>query len=254
MNQTQPALQLIGLSKTFGANIAVNQIDLTVPSGSFFGVAGPNGAGKTTLLSMATGLLRPDSGSARIFGIDVWNEPLRAKSLIGVLPDGMAMPERLTGRELLTYLGLLRGLDKTIVEQRTEELLHVLELDQAEETLIIEYSAGMRKKIGLATALLHNPKLLILDEPFEAVDPISAATVKTILKRVVGVGGSVIISSHVMALVEQICDHVAIIAKGQVLVAGSLDQVCGDTSLETVFVHMVGTPVQGEEGLPWLAS
>lgn len=249
-----PALELTGLYKAFNATVAIDHVDLVVPRGSFFGLVGPNGAGKTTSLSMAVGLLRPDKGSAKVFGVDMWTQPLQAKALIGVLPDGMAMPERLTGRELLTYLGLLRGLDKTLVAARADELLKVLELDRAENTLIIEYSAGMRKKIGLATALLHNPKLLVLDEPFEAVDPVSAATVRAILQRFVAAGGSVIISSHVMALVEQICDHVAIMAQGRVLASGSLDAVRHNERLEDVFVRLVGARVYGQEGLSWLVS
>ncbi len=253
-NESTPALELIGLSKTFGETVAADRVNLSVPHGSFFGLVGPNGAGKTTTLSMAVGLLRPDAGSARIFGVDMWAEPSRAKALIGVLPDGMALPERLTGREALTYLGLLRGLDEKTVAHRAGELLAVLELADAEKTLLIQYSAGMRKKIGLALALLHSPRLLILDEPFEAVDPISVSTIKTILQRFVASGGSVIMSSHVMPLVEQICDHVAILAKGRVIAAGAVDQVRGDQSLEAVFVELVGARVSGEEGLSWLAS
>jgi ABC-type uncharacterized transport system ATPase subunit len=145
-----PALQLEGLLKRFGDTTAVDHVDLTVPRGSFFGLVGPNGAGKTTSLSMAVGLLRPDAGSARIFGVDVWADPVRAKRLIGVLPDGMALPERLTGRELLTYLGLLRGLDEATVARRAQQLLEVLELDEVERAVVIDYSAGMRKKITLA--------------------------------------------------------------------------------------------------------
>src|SRR5215469_16068134 len=192
------ALQLVGLHKVFGDTVAVDHVDVTVPRGSFFGLVGPNGAGKTTLLSMAVGLLRPTAGRSQVFGVDVWAAPIRAKALIGVLPDGLAMPERLTGRELLTFLGHLRGLDPDTVAQRTEELLHVMGLTEAERTLVIDYSTGMRKKIGLATALLHAPKLLVLDEPFEAVDPVSAATLKTILQRFVAAGGTVVLSSHVM--------------------------------------------------------
>src|SRR5690242_18815173 len=146
------ALEITSLAKKFGENVAVDRVDLTVPKGSFYGLVGQNGAGKTTTLSMAVGLLRPDSGTARIFGEDVWSDPARAKQLVGVLPDGLAMPERLTGREVLTYLGLLRGLGKEVVAGRAEELLSVLELKEAEKTLVIEYSTGMRKKIGLATA------------------------------------------------------------------------------------------------------
>lgn len=249
-----PALEFSKLYKKFGENTAVDRIDLVVPPGSFFGLVGPNGAGKTTSLSMATGLLRPDGGSARIFGHDVWEDPIRAKELIGVLPDGMALPDRLTGREVLTYLGLLRGMPRDVVDQRVDELINVLELDAAETTVVVDYSTGMRKKITLATALLHGPKLLLLDEPFEAVDPVSASTIRTILQRFVRSGGSVIFSSHVMALVEQLCDHVAVIAKGRVEAFGALDDVRGGQSLEDAFVHIVGARTSGEEGLSWLAS
>jgi ABC-2 type transport system ATP-binding protein len=250
-----PALQLAGLLKRFGETTAVDHVDLTVPRGSFFGLVGPNGAGKTTSLSMAVGLLRPDGGSARIFGVDVWADPVEAKRLIGVLPDGMALPERLTGRELLTYLGQLRGLDRATVAQRTQELLEVLELDEAERTVVIDYSAGMRKKITLATALLHTPRLLVLDEPFEAIDPVSAATIRAILRRFVDAGGSVVISSHVMALVEQLCDRVGVIARGRLVASGTLDQVRGDDgSLDDAFVRLVGARVDPTGGLAWLTS
>ncbi|GHO78362.1 ABC transporter ATP-binding protein [Ktedonobacter sp. SOSP1-85] len=248
-----PALQLTALSKTFSETIAVDSLDLSVPAGSFFGLVGPNGAGKTTALSMAVGLLRPDTGTARIFGIDIWKEPTQAKKLIGVLPDGLSMPERLTGREILTYFGLLRGLSASAVAQRAEELLSVLELTNAEQTLVIDYSTGMRKKIGLATALLHNPRLLILDEPLEAVDPLSASTIKSLLKRFVASGGSVIFSSHVMALVEQLCDQVAVIASGRVIASGSLEQVRDGMTLEDRFIQLVGTRHKGDEELSWLA-
>jgi ABC-2 type transport system ATP-binding protein len=249
-----PALQIIGLHKAFGETIAAQHVDLSVPHGSFFGLVGPNGAGKTTLLSMAVGLLRPDHGTSRVFGADVWSQPLRAKQLMGVLPDGLAMPERLTGRELLTFLGQLRELDPGTVAQRTEELLRVMELIDAERTLVIDYSTGMRKKIGLAAALLHGPRLLVLDEPFEAVDPVSAASLKRILQRFVASGGSVVLSSHVMALVEQLCDTVAVMARGAVVAAGPLEQVRDGRSLEETFVRLVGVQVGGAEGLSWLAS
>ena len=203
---------------------------------------------------MAVGLLRPDGGTVRIFGHDVWADPVGAKTLIGVLPDGMALPDRLTGREILRYLGLLRGMPRDVVEQRAGELLQVLELDQAESTAVVDYSTGMRKKITLATALLHSPKLLLLDEPFEAVDPVSAATIRTILQRFVAAGGSLIFSSHVMALVERLCDHMAVIAKGKVVATGSLDEVRGGQSLEDAFVDIVGARTGGAEGLAWLAS
>jgi ABC-2 type transport system ATP-binding protein len=249
-----PALEIQGLYKRFGATVAVDDLWLSVPRGSFFGLVGPNGAGKTTSLSMAVGLLRPDAGEVRIFGLDVWRDPVRAKELVGVLPDGLSLPERLTGRELLTYTALLRGLDRATAAERAAELLGVLELAEAERTLVIDYSAGMRKKIGLATALIHAPKLLVLDEPFEAVDPVSASTIRTILARFVAAGGAVVLSSHVMELVEKLCDHVAVITRGRVVASGAVADVRGGGSLEQAFVHLVGGRTGGTEGLSWLAS
>jgi ABC-2 type transport system ATP-binding protein len=254
MTTTTPALAISGLTKRFGETTAVDAVDLTVPAGSFFGLVGPNGAGKTTALSMAVGLLRPDAGTARVFGTDVWADPVAAKRLVGVLPDGLAMTERLTGREMLTYLGRLHGIPRDVLERRIDELLAVLDLERAHRTLVLGYSAGMRKKIGLATALLAAPKLLVLDEPFEAVDPVSAATIRAILRRFVAGGGSVVLSSHVMPLVEQLCDTVAVMHEGRVVAAGPIDEVRGVRSLDEVFVELVGARTAGEEELSWLAS
>jgi ABC-2 type transport system ATP-binding protein len=158
MKEQVPALQMTGLHKAFRETVAVDHVDLTVPSGSFFGLVGPNGAGKTTALLMAVGLLRPDAGRSEVLGVDVQADPMRARQLMGVLPDGLAMPERLTGRELLTLIGEMRGLDPDVIAQRTQDLLEVMGLTGAERTLIVDYSTGMRKKIGLATALLHAPR------------------------------------------------------------------------------------------------
>jgi ABC-2 type transport system ATP-binding protein len=229
-----PALELVGLTETFNEAKAADGVSLTVPRGSLLGLVGPNGAGKTTSISMAVGLLRPDAGTARVLGVDMWSDPVAAKRLLGVLPDGLSLPERLTGGELLTYWGLLRGLDRETVAARTAELLRVLELTEAERsgTLVLEYSTGMRKKIGLATALLHAPKVLVLDEPYEAVDPLSARVLTAILRRFTAAGGSVIISSHVRPLVEQVCDRVAVIADGRVRAHGTLAEVRGETTLE----------------------
>jgi ABC-2 type transport system ATP-binding protein len=256
MNDTAPALEMIGLRKTFGEKVAVDDVDLTIPTGSFYGLVGPNGAGKTTALSMAVGLLRPSAGSARVLGIDVWKDPIAAKTALGVLPDGLALPERLTGAELLTYWGRLRGMEPEVIRSRTSELLRVLELDEAEEhgAVVLEYSTGMRKKIGLATALLHSPRVLVLDEPYEAVDPVSARVLTKILRRFTAAGGSIVMSSHVMALVEQLCDRVAIIARGQVLADGTLAEVRGAETLEDRFVGLVGERALGEEELAWLAT
>ncbi|MEO3925983.1 ABC transporter ATP-binding protein [Micromonosporaceae bacterium B7E4] len=248
------ALRLAGLTKRFGDTTAVDSVALTVPAGSFFGLVGPNGAGKTTSLSMAVGLLRPDAGRAEIFGVDVWRDPIEAKRQVGVLPDGLAFPERLTGRELLGYFGRLRGIPADVLAGRIDELLRVLDLERAERTLVLGYSAGMRKKIGLASALLHAPRLLVLDEPFEAVDPVSAATIRAILRRFVAGGGSVVLSSHVMTLVEQVCDSVGVMDRGRVVAAGPLAEVRGGRSLEEAFVELVGAPVSSGEELSWLAS
>ena len=203
---------------------------------------------------MAVGLLRPDAGQAHILGLDVWAEPVRAKALVGVLPDGLYLPERLSGSELLTYMGQLRGLDAAAVTERSGELLDVLELANAGRTLVVDYSAGMRKKIGLAAALLHAPRVLVLDEPFEAVDPVSASTIRTILQRFAAGGGAVVLSSHAMAMVEQLCDHVAVIASGRVVAQGRVAEVRGDQTLEDAFVRLVGGHTGGGEGLSWLAS
>ncbi|GGH39916.1 ABC transporter ATP-binding protein [Microbacterium album] len=251
-----PALELRGLRRVFGDKVAVDDIDLTVPVGSFFGMVGPNGAGKTTALSMAVGLLRPSAGQAFVQGIDVWSDPVEAKRRLGVLPDGLALPERLTGGELLTYWGRFRGIPSDVVAARTAELLRILELEEAEQlgTLVGEYSTGMRKKIGLATALLHTPKVLVLDEPYEAVDPVSARVLTRILRRFTATGGSVVISSHVMALVEQLCDHVAIVARGEVVAQGTLDEVRAGATLEDRFVALVGAPAVDDEELSWIGG
>ncbi|RMI07079.1 ABC transporter ATP-binding protein [Cellulomonas triticagri] len=250
------ALELRGLRRTFGEKVAVHDMDLVVPPGSFYGVVGPNGAGKTTALSMAVGLLRPSAGRALVHGVDVWADPVEAKRRLGVLPDGLALPERLTGGELLTYWGRFRRMPRDVVAARTAELLRVLELEEAEAlgTLVGEYSTGMRKKIGLATALLHTPRVLVLDEPYEAVDPVSARVLTRILRRFTAAGGSVVVSSHVMALVEQLCDRVAIVVRGQVAAAGTLDEVRGGSSLEDRFVDLVGAPEVAEEELAWIAG
>ncbi|SDT73997.1 ABC-2 type transport system ATP-binding protein [Actinoplanes derwentensis] len=247
-----PAMSLRGLVKRFDTRLAVSGVSLEVPAGSFFGLLGPNGAGKTTTLSMAVGLLRPDEGQAHLLGYDVWHSPAAAKALVGVLPDGVRMFDRLTGPELLAYHGLLRGMPADIVDQRAGDLLEVLELGTGNRTLVVDYSAGMKKKIGLACALLHAPRLLVLDEPFEAVDPVSAALIRDILQRYVSGGGTVVFSSHVLEVVEQLCSHVAIMSDGALRMIGTLAEVRGDRSLQDVFVQVVGGRVATGSELAWL--
>ena len=248
-----PALSIRGLSKRFGAKLAVDGIDLDVPAGSFYGLVGPNGAGKTTLLSMATGLLRPDAGQIWVHGVDVWEQPLKAKRLMGLLPDGVRLFDRLTGEQLVSYAGLLRGMDKETVASRVKDLLIALDLGNDGGTLVVDYSAGMTKKIALAAALIHAPRLLVLDEPFESVDPVSAANIRDILDDYVASGGTVIVSSHVMDLVQRMCDHVAVVAAGRVLAAGTVDEVRGGQSLEEKFVELVGGR-NATAGLSWLRT
>lgn len=239
------------LGKQFGDKVAVNGIDLDIPAGSFYGLVGPNGAGKTTAMSMMTGLLRPDHGKVWLHGIEVWQEPGRAKRLMGVLADGVRLFDRLTGEQLVTYSGLLRGMDRDTVAERTADLLRVMSLSDDAGKPVVDYSAGMTKKIALASAMIHAPTVLILDEPFEAVDPVSAANIRQILQQYVSSGGTVIVSSHVMDLVERMCDHVAIIAEGNVLAAGTVDEVRRGKSLDETFVELVGGDGPGE-GLSWL--
>jgi ABC-2 type transport system ATP-binding protein len=250
----QYAVEVHGLHKAFGHVHAVRGIELLVPRGSFFGLVGPNGAGKTTTLSMATGLLRPDSGTVRVDGVDVWQDPREAKRRIGVLPEGLRTFERLSGRELLEFSGRLRELPEDLVRERSRELLQTFGLVAAENQLVVDYSTGMRKKVALAVALLHNPGVLFLDEPFEAVDPVSARTIRDVLTRFTGRGGTVVFSSHVMELVERLCDEVAVIAHGQVVAAGDVDALRQGRSLDDVFVDLVGGKGWAAGALDWLGS
>lgn len=246
------AFEVVNLCKRFGNKIAVNNLSLSVQCGSIFGVVGPNGAGKTTMLNMATGLLRPDSGHAIICGHDMWTDPMAAKSAMGLLADGVPVFDRLTGGEYLEYLGALRGMDPVDVSTRTAELLSALGLTEARNQQIVDYSAGMTKKILLAGALLHNPRVLVLDEPLEAVDPVSGRIIQQILKTYAASGGTVVMSSHVMELVEGLCDHVAVIHQGEVRVVGTVEKLAAEQSLTDLFVSIVGGGELAEGQLAWL--
>lgn len=237
---TPIAVSLRGLVKQFGDKRAVDNINLDIPVGSFYGLVGPNGAGKTTTLSMLSGLLVPDSGSATILGHDVWSDVHQAKRLIGMMPQGDQIFDRLTGLQLLVYSGMLRGMKRAEAVSRAHDLLTAFDLEQASGTTVTDYSAGMTKKICLASAMIHSPRVLILDEPFEAVDPVSSANLKDILIEYVATGGTVIISSHVMALVERMCTHVAVINEGHVAAAGTVEQVAAGQDLEERFLQLVG--------------
>lgn len=249
----RPAIEIRGLTKAFGQKVAVDRINLDIPSGSFYGLVGRNGAGKTTTISMVTGMLMPSEGTAYVRGLDMWTEPLKAKAHLGVLPDGVHLFDKLTGEQLITYSGYLHGIDKETVASRVKDLLTAMDLTDAAGRAVADYSAGMTKKIALAAALVHAPSVLILDEPFEAVDPVSAANIQDILRGFVASGGTVIISSHVMDLVQRLCDHVAVMDSGRILAAGTVDEVRAGVSLEERFVQLVGGRTSSE-GLSWLGT
>lgn len=246
-----PALAVRDLTKAFGEHVAADRLSLDIPRGAIYGLVGPNGAGKTTVINMATGLLEPTEGRAWICGHDVWQDPLPTKNAMGLLAD-VPVFDRLSGPELLQYLGGLRGMHRADVDTRSRELLDALGLASAGERQIVDYSAGMTKKILLAAALLHNPEILILDEPLEAVDPVSGRLIQQILRSYAAAGGTVVLSSHVMEIVEGLCDHVAIIDGGRVLSAGRVDDVRQGQSLAEVFVGFVGATELGEGSLQWL--
>ncbi len=248
------AIEVRGLRKSFGAKEAVAGIDLEIAAGSLAGLVGPNGAGKTTSLSMMTGLLRPGAGQVLIDGLDVWADPVGAKAVIGVVPAEARLFERLSGAEMLEYAGRLRGLPAAEVRSRAAELLDVLDLAADAKRLVADYSTGMRKKTSLGCALIHNPSVLVLDEPLEGVDPISADVIRRLLTRFVGSGSTVLFSSHVMELVEQVCDHVSIIDQGKLVATGTTDQVRGSKTLQQAFIDLVGPRASDEEVLSWLGS
>jgi ABC-2 type transport system ATP-binding protein len=245
------ALFLGELTKKFGRHTAVDHISYTVPQGSFSAIVGPNGAGKTTTLSMIAGLLSPSHGTVEVFGIDAWRKRAKAQELIGILPDRLRMFEQLTGAQFLSYVGAVRGVKGETLQERMEYLLDDFDLRDEANRLVVDYSLGLRKKLALAATLIHAPQLLVLDEPFEAIDPVSAGTFIDVLNSYVNRGGTVILSSHSMDLVQRVCDHVAVIAKGELLAEGTVDEVRGDVSLEERFRDLVRGPGQAE-GLDWL--
>lgn len=247
------ALSVRNLTKRFGGIAAVDSVDLEIPAGTFYGFVGPNGAGKTTTLAMITGLLRPDAGEVKIHGVDIWRNPAVAKKVLGVLPDQLRLFDRLTGAEFLHHAGALRGLDRDTIAHRIDDLVAAFGLKHSLDRFVSDYSAGMVKKIAIAAAMIHSPRLLVLDEPFESVDPVSAAAVIDILKKYASAGGTVLLSSHSMGLIERTCDAVAIIADGRMLAAGPLGDVLAGESLETRFVELAGGST-AVEGMEWLQS
>ncbi len=245
------AVSVQGVTKSFGSRVALSEATFDVPKGVFFGLVGPNGAGKTTLLRAVTGIASPDSGAIEILGRSVWPDPTAIRPITGSLPDDLRLLERLSGRELLGYCGLIRRIPPAEVQRRAGHLLEILGFGANADELVADYSTGMRKKIGLAAAMIHAPGVLILDEPFESVDPISVRSLLNVLRAYQRAGGTVVLSSHVMDTVEKLCSHVAILHRGEVLAAGDIDLVTTGMRLEDRFIEAVGG-VRQEDDLSWL--
>jgi ABC-2 type transport system ATP-binding protein len=252
-----PAIEARGLTKSFRGQVAVDGLTFSVARGTFFGFLGPNGAGKSTTIKMLTGLLRPTAGEASIEGLPLATELLRIKSRIGILPEELPLYERLTGEEYLLFAGRMYGLARDECRKRVGELLEFLSLTDERGKLIVDYSQGMRKKLALAAALIHNPGVLFLDEPLNGIDPISGRIVTDLLRRLASKGVTLFFTSHVLDVVERLCDEVAIIDRGRIVAQGSLSAIRAqremgqDASLEDVFLKLVAADVTRED-LSWI--
>src|SRR5215470_11224532 len=250
------------LSRRFGNLTAVDGTDLQVAAGQFFGFLGPNGAGKSTTIKMLTGLLAPTSGRMQLLGLDFAVHSVEVKRQIGVVPEGMGLLERLTGAEYLQFVGRMYGLDRATTLQRTDELLDFMQLAERPKTLIADYSHGMQKKLALAAAVIHRPRILFLDEPFEGVDALAAGALKALLERMTERGTTIFLTSHVLEIMKRLCSHVAIIHKGRLVAQGSLEELRsgisgegGKQTLEEIFLSIVGRDGAARpqlEELSWL--
>jgi ABC-2 type transport system ATP-binding protein len=267
----KPAVDVVDVAKRYGSKDAVDGVSLTIAAGAFTGLVGPNGAGKTTLLRMLTGLCRPDRGSVSLIGQPVWPDPMSVRQVMGVLPDDLRLFERLSGRELLAYIGLLRGIPAGELGRRSDHLLDVMGFGPSSDELVTDYSTGMRKKIALAAAMIHAPKILFLDEPFESVDPVSVRVLQDVLRAYQQAGGTVVLSSHVMDTVEKLCTYVAIMDRGRIVTSGTVEEIRNGKRLEDVFLATVRRPgyepepvmdaanddrepVKVDDALAWLTS
>jgi len=259
------AIATENLTRRFGDLVAVQDVNLRVAPGQFFGFLGPNGAGKSTTIKMLTGLLAPTSGRIEILGLDFAQKTVEVKRQIGVVPEGLALFGRLTGAEYLTFVGRMYGLDRETTASRTGELLEFMQLADQQRKLVTDYSHGMQKKLAMAAAVIHGPKILFLDEPFEGVDAIAAGTLKAMLQRMIARGATIFLTSHVLEIVERLCSHVAIIDRGQLVAQGSLEELRagveaqapgmtpgGKLTLEEIFLRTVGGTRSAEQELSWL--
>jgi ABC-2 type transport system ATP-binding protein len=257
---TIPAMELAvetrGLTRDFGSFRAVDGIDLVVPAGSFYGFLGPNGAGKSTTIKCLTGLLRPTSGSMRILGIDPIVDPVAVKRRIGVMPEDLALFDRLTADETLTFIAQVHGIEPETARRRSDDLLEMMDLKSAGTTLVTDFSHGMRKKLSLAAALLPGPRLLFLDEPFEGIDAVASRQIKDLLQSFVARGGTIFLTSHILEIVERLSTQIGIIARGRLVAQGAIgDLRSGDAagrSLEELFIGLVGGEARPQAALDWI--
>ncbi len=254
------AIETRRLRRVFGENVAVDDLDLTVEAGTFFGFLGPNGAGKSTTIKMLTGLLTPTSGAAAVLGHDVVTDSVRAKRLIGVVPEKSILFDRLTGREQLKFVGRMYGMERAVIDARSDELLALMSLDGDLGKLIVDYSHGMRKKLSICAAVIHEPRILFLDEPFEGIDAVSSQLVRSVLNQLVASGVTIFLTSHILEIVEKLCSRVAIIHQGRLvahdtlenLSAGGPDAEQRARSLEELFLFLVGEDHSALGRLSWL--
>ncbi len=244
MDSYRPLIEAEQLEKHYGDKVAVDHVNFSVRSGEIFGFLGPNGAGKTTTIKMIVGLLKPSGGTARIAGYDVQTQPLLAKAASGYVPDEPNLYAKLSARELLRFVGDLYELPNDLVARRTDELLRLFDLTEAGDDQVDSYSHGMQQKTSLAAALLHDPKVLILDEPTVGLDPKSARVIKDILRQIADRGAAVMLSTHILEIAERMCDRIGIINKGRLVAVGTLDELragaAGTASLEDIFLELTG--------------
>ena len=238
-------IELINLTKRYGNITAISDINLTIPSGQFFGFLGPNGAGKTTTIKTIVGLLKPTSGTVKVEGFDVQKEPIRAKQVVGFIPDKPFIYEKLTGREFLRFVAGLYEVNGNEVDTRIDQLLEMFELTDWKDELIESYSHGMRQKIVMSSALLHQPKVIVVDEPMVGLDPKGARQVKKIFKEICARGTTIFMSTHTLEIAEQMCDYIAIIQKGTIIAQGTVSELriiakTGLTKLEDIFLELTG--------------
>ncbi len=249
------AVETHGLTRDFGSFRAVDGIDLAVPAGSFYGFLGPNGAGKSTTIRCLTGLIRPSGGDMRILGVDPQADPVSVKRRIGVVPEDLALFERLTAEEILTFVAQIHGLDMPTARNRSEDLLEMMDLKSAGTTLVADFSHGMRKKLSLAAALLPGPRLLFLDEPFEGIDAVASREIKDLMLSFVSRGGTIFLTSHILEIVERLSTHIGVIHKGKLVAQGRIEDLrAGDdgSTLEELFIDLVGGEGRGHVAIDWV--